>query len=838
MFEVLFDDGFPKTVKGSHMSKLRRSAADKSTPASSPVATIPAVSPTPSPVTPILKKQTKPHPIPKFDMSKFNLPEIPSDGEWCCQWVNDTPIGREGHLTNADGNKRPTVLVDDWRLPNGWTKHLYQRSSVSGKWDVVLVGPNNKRFRSKNDVKAYLDEQGLIYNPDVYDFSIHKRRAKDLGVYVYTDDYVPPAVPKSGTDYSKIEANLSAKGDMSESFTGFSPHETSSLAILSSTTDFSANLTPTSTSARPPDVSNTLDEGFIYVGALKVQIIDNLYRCPKGGCNKNFRKENHLQIHVKHYHDELSKQLGACPNMTELAYFRTMGTPIDEAAVKLATSGSSIEKTLQSEKQMSRKSSIAEIKSETDVKAEIISPTTTASSTVGSTANENLKRKAETVIHIGDMKEKRKSSAVEMAMLDDVPLKSEGSIEAQVEVETGRKSSDNKDSTRPQIHRFKIGKVSKAGRKKGGKSFLKKFTRTQRKRDDFALNPPSFSAHVVDSPLPTIPELTRKVDNLPKRKQRLKFLQQSSLDSTSDSKVNGVSNNSFINENGEQIKIVRMRKEEIINCLCAFGEEDGLMIQCDLCLCWQHAGCNGIERACDVPDKYMCYVCRNPFLGRESMKYIHDQEWLYEGKLFHANYHKASTATPQRFEILKQSHKLSGNLLELKRSLHSLNVKINIASNKDHPKLYLWSKKWEDVSPKEIVTDQNIVKEEKLESKTQTETTSDQTVSIVDENCKSDKKINENDTMIVSTDESVTTAATTTDVSDYKEEAKNEKVASNENEEQNHSNAQQQTTPNIPEPEAAIEPVECQHRLLEHIQKEQSLMLTRMQAIDAEIVGE
>ena len=43
--------------------------------------------------------------------------------------------------------------------------------------------------------------------------------------------------------------------------------------------------------------------------------------------------------------------------------------------------------------------------------------------------------------------------------------------------------------------------------------------------------------------------------------------------------------------------------------------------------------------------------------------------------------------------------------------------------------------------------------------------------------------------------------------------------------------------PNIPEPEAAIDSLECQHRLLEHIQKEQNTILSRMQTIDAQIMG-
>lgn len=43
------------------------------------------------------------------------------------------------------------------------------------------------------------------------------------------------------------------------------------------------------------------------VGSVKVQIIDNLFRCPAEACGKNFRKENHLQIHIKHYHEDLAK---------------------------------------------------------------------------------------------------------------------------------------------------------------------------------------------------------------------------------------------------------------------------------------------------------------------------------------------------------------------------------------------------------------------------------------------------------------------------------------------------------------------------------------------------
>lgn len=153
----------------------------------------------------------------------------------------------------------------------------------------------------------------------------------------------------------------------------------------------------------------------------------------------------------------------------------------------------------------------------------------------------------------------------------------------------------------------------------------------------------------------------------------------------------------YVNEHGELIKIVRMKKEEIINCLCHYPEEDGLMIQCDLCLCWQHGRCNDIEKESQVPEKYVCYICRNPEKGRASMKYVHDQDWLMDGKLPRSTYHTQGTQNDaKRGETLKRINTLTGNLLELKRLMHSLRVKMSIADNKDHPKLYLWSKRWED----------------------------------------------------------------------------------------------------------------------------------------------
>lgn len=65
-----------------------------------------------------------------------------------------------------------------------------------------------------------------------------------------------------------------------------------------------------------------------------MEMEDSAYKCPKEGCNKNFRKENLLQMHIKHYHPEYSKFLGSTPNVADLAYARTIGESIEDIIPK------------------------------------------------------------------------------------------------------------------------------------------------------------------------------------------------------------------------------------------------------------------------------------------------------------------------------------------------------------------------------------------------------------------------------------------------------------------------------------------------------------------------
>ena len=50
----------------------------------------------------------------------------------------------------------------------------------------------------------------------------------------------------------------------------------------------------------------------------------------------------------------------------------------------------------------------------------------------------------------------------------------------------------------------------------------------------------------------------------------------------------------------EEEEVAKEDEEEVVNCSCGRNEEDGLMIQCDICLCWQHGMCLDIHKEEEV----------------------------------------------------------------------------------------------------------------------------------------------------------------------------------------------------------------------------------------------
>lgn len=621
---MLFDDGYPKIVRGIHINKYSTKNLPKVQSPESPMQ--------PIVINPLLLNP--PSLIPDYIKEMKDAPVAPTEGEWCCAWVDDIPVGQESAFDGPHG-KLPSIIVPDWRLKEGWQKHIYLRQN--GKWDVLFISPTNRKLRFKNELKVYLAEIGETYDPETWDFSLQKKRSKMLGLSVVSDNFKNRGLAQ----------NFDVNSDPNEAYNN-------PFATLGALPYVQPNL------VFPPPTQTE-----IRVGSLKVRVVDNIYQCPQETCDKTFRKENHLQLHIKHYHDDLAKLMGECLNMEDLAYLRTTVDEVEVTPTK-PTRKPHVPKPR-------AKNELNDSFREIYIKTENSTPEMKFQTQRSPILEEALKAPLITSMMSANVKTER-----------DCDIKTESTMSSSY---SSMSLFDPEALIPPHA-------VSKPGHARFGPG---------RKRLRARFNP--------------------KPKRAGTKKRRLDLYED--YEEAAASNVQGIipyhegpyfkhQQSNFVDENGEVIKIVRMKKEEIINCICGYGEEDGLMIQCELCLCWQHGLCNGIDKPGQVPENYVCIICKNPYRQRPSQKYNHDQEWLYDGKLPVAGYHMPNPKQTARFDTLKQCHTLIGNLKEMKRFMNSLDVKINIAEKRGHPKLYLWAKKWEQ-SPPPAATDTDSKDDVKLE---------------------------------------------------------------------------------------------------------------------------
>lgn len=170
---------------------------------------------------------------------------------------------------------------------------------------------------------------------------------------------------------------------------------------------------------------------------------------------------------------------------------------------------------------------------------------------------------------------------------------------------------------------------------------------------------------------------------------------------------------------GSSAGVETMSEEEVVHCVCGRGDGDGLMIQCDVCLTWQHGICLSIHTEQQVPDKYICATCTQPRLGRKSALYTLPFHWQQGGLLPILSPPSSPSSPPpstsqaaptpsvvsaksvdeseeddRRLTCLSQ---LMSELSWLVVVLHSLRVKLQVAEQpRSHPKVFMWSSAWEE----------------------------------------------------------------------------------------------------------------------------------------------
>nr|XP_020766401.1 PHD finger protein 20-like protein 1 isoform X10 [Odocoileus virginianus texanus] len=148
-------------------------------------------------------------------------------------------------------------------------------------------------------------------------------------------------------------------------------------------------------------------------------------------------------------------------------------------------------------------------------------------------------------------------------------------------------------------------------------------------------------------------------------------------------------NQDFDSTNFEESQDEDDALNEIVRCVCELDEENGFMIQCEECLCWQHSVCMGLLEE-SIPEQYLCYVCRDPPGQRWSAKYRYDKDWLNNGRMCGLSFLKENYSHLNAKKIVS-THHLLADVCGVTEVLHGLQLKIGILKNKHHPDLRLWA---------------------------------------------------------------------------------------------------------------------------------------------------
>uniref|UniRef100_A0A1B6FS79 MBD domain-containing protein n=1 Tax=Cuerna arida TaxID=1464854 RepID=A0A1B6FS79_9HEMI len=730
------------------------------------------------------------------------------------RWNVEIPEGAAPvQIKDQEGYYRESVIIPDKKMLPGWTKHTMRRKS-GAKWDVFLVNPEGRKFRSRNELRNYFAELKQPFPEDSFDFMVGrklemirtqgdgKRRLDSSAVDGEGQSQVDKKSGDFTPDYRRIRTLL-PKGRLLEGEEGKSDQSPGSPA------------TPTLTS--PPFPLTEL-------------------RTPDGGftcCGKTFRKENLFQMHMKHYHPEYSTLFGSTPNVADLAYARTVGEPLEDSrAEAMAPRNTLLERVTRYEAERKASetatassggkilpskepapvtppvteepvtTSLLEKTEDTPAASPVVEEAVVDSPTAGEEMENNgdeimeevaapaevvtpqpppVEEKAKSTVEVKEDSENTASEVdspvpppttpLPVTTTPSVPIirpvskqttqvpKTTASTEPTSQVPP---TSTQKSHPTPAVKTpITITKYVPPGQKPAVSSLTKLTISMTNPTPDkevkptiktlLPMRPPPQEAkeaqeapklkevmvkeeseeetpvrikprkRTVSEPFPKKPKLvkhpTGSLEEEPALDEEVqpshtvvnpsyRFSRNRSQVRVSLEKLvinpdsNGestVSSEPLADNEAQDAVYENLRKEEIINCTCGYMEEDGLMIQCDLCLCWQHGLCNDIDKESDVPEKYVCHICLNPARERPSTRFLHNQDWLKEGKLPSLSIcQKNKDAEVQRETMLKKSHDLGASLLELQTVIRSLRVKTHIATKSDHPKLYLWAKSWKN----------------------------------------------------------------------------------------------------------------------------------------------
>ena len=152
------------------------------------------------------------------------------------------------------------------------------------------------------------------------------------------------------------------------------------------------------------------------------------------------------------------------------------------------------------------------------------------------------------------------------------------------------------------------------------------------------------------------------------------------VDLNSENKSNNYSSGSEIDDDVSlEDTVTPVNPQELIRCVCDQDKDEGVMVQCEQCMTWQHTSCLGLSEK-DLPDQHICSECSDPPASIKREQYKHCNPWYHSGKIMF----------PTDTELVETGAHLTSlknQLATLENMIPSVNLKIQIAKNGDHPHL-------------------------------------------------------------------------------------------------------------------------------------------------------
>lgn len=106
---------------------------------------------------------------------------------------------------------------------------------------------------------------------------------------------------------------------------------------------------------------------------------------------------------------------------------------------------------------------------------------------------------------------------------------------------------------------------------------------------------------------------------------------------------------------------------DVIHCTCGNHRSDGFMIQCEVCLCWQHRVCLNLNADQNLPKHHFCWICSEPGNKLKKLKYqswmqIKNEKELTKSKLKNCTVLKIDDPSQKRLRLLNNCSRKYYNL--------------------------------------------------------------------------------------------------------------------------------------------------------------------------------